>query len=81
MYGEKIDDFLESLVHFSNGSTQKLDFPISDVLQYHLSDGSLITVRPSGTEPKLKIYLQVVGENKQVVQEKIDILSKFKYFQ
>jgi phosphoglucomutase len=78
---EKIHDFLEGLVHFSNGKTQKLDFPISDVLQYHLSDGSLITVRPSGTEPKLKIYLQVVGINQKIVQEKIDILSKFKYFQ
>ncbi len=36
------------------------DLPPTDGLRYHLEDGSRIIVRPSGTEPKLKVYLEVV---------------------
>ena len=42
-----------------------LDFPAkSDVLQYFTEDGSKISVRPSGTEPKIKFYIEVRGEMK-----------------
>ena len=37
------------------------DLPPSDVLAFMLSDGCTVTVRPSGTEPKLKLYLSVTG--------------------
>ncbi|MCE5256743.1 MAG: phospho-sugar mutase [Spirochaetaceae bacterium] len=36
---------------------KKLDLPESDVLQWRLADGTLVTVRPSGTEPKIKYYI------------------------
>jgi len=41
--------------------TQKLDFPASDVLQFITADGSIISARPSGTEPKIKFYCSVNG--------------------
>lgn len=42
---------------------KKLDFPTtSNVLQYFTEDGSKISVRPSGTEPKIKFYIEVRGE-------------------
>jgi len=40
-----------------NNTTEKIDLPTSDVLQFFLEDGSKITVRPSGTEPKIKFYI------------------------
>ncbi len=44
---------------------KKLDFPTtSNVLQYFTEDGSKISVRPSGTEPKIKFYIEVHGEMK-----------------
>ena len=44
---------------------KKLDFPAtSNVLQYFTEDGSKISVRPSGTEPKIKFYIEVRGEMK-----------------
>jgi phosphoglucomutase len=41
------------------GKTTALDFPASDVLQFYLEDGSKVSVRPSGTEPKIKFYMSV----------------------
>jgi phosphoglucomutase len=42
-----------------NGTDSILDFPKSDVLQFLLEDGSKVSVRPSGTEPKIKFYISV----------------------
>ncbi len=42
------------------GKTTKLDFPTtSNVLQYFTADGSKVSIRPSGTEPKIKFYIEV----------------------
>jgi phosphoglucomutase len=40
-------------------STSKIELPKSDVLQFYTEDGSKISVRPSGTEPKIKFYISV----------------------
>lgn len=42
-----------------SGKESALDFPKSDVLQFYLEDGSKVSVRPSGTEPKIKFYISV----------------------
>lgn len=41
------------------GETRKLNFPSSDVIQFYLEDGTKVSVRPSGTEPKIKFYISV----------------------
>jgi phosphoglucomutase len=41
------------------GEKTKLYFPVSDVLQFYLEDGTKVSVRPSGTEPKIKFYISV----------------------
>jgi phosphoglucomutase len=38
-------------------ATRKVDLPTSDVIQWYLEDGTVVTVRPSGTEPKIKYYI------------------------
>ncbi len=43
------------------GESQAIDLPASDVLIYHLEDNSRVIVRPSGTEPKLKCYYEVIN--------------------
>ena len=42
-----------------NGTTEPIDLPKSNVLQFFLEDGSKISARPSGTEPKIKFYMSV----------------------
>lgn len=46
--------------------------PTSDVLKYVLEDGSWIAVRPSGTEPKIKIYYSVKGADKAAAEKKLE---------
>lgn len=48
--------------------------PKSNVLKYYLDDGSWIAVRPSGTEPKIKIYYSVKGTGRKDVEDELDIL-------
>ena len=48
------------------------DLPKSNVLKYFLEDGSWIAVRPSGTEPKLKFYVAVKGQDEAECAGKID---------
>jgi phosphoglucomutase len=43
----------------SSGNTSILDFQSSDVIQFYLEDGTKVSVRPSGTEPKIKFYISV----------------------
>ena len=45
------------------GNETALDFPeASTVLQWYTEDGTKVSVRPSGTEPKIKFYIEVKGE-------------------
>ncbi len=53
----------------------KYFLPKSNVIQYFLKDGSKITLRPSGTEPKIKFYFSTKGKDKKEVEEKINIIK------
>ena len=44
--------------------------PSSDVIKYFLEDGSTLVLRPSGTEPKIKIYFSIVGKDNQDIKNK-----------
>lgn len=60
----KVDDYLTS-TSFSGNVETKLDLPTSDVLRFYLAGGSTVSIRPSGTEPKCKIYYGIISENKK----------------
>ncbi|WP_049517511.1 phospho-sugar mutase [Streptococcus anginosus] len=65
------EDFKAQTATDSDGNVTKLTTPPSDVLKYTLTDGSWIAVRPSGTEPKIKFYIAVVGDSSQDAQTKL----------
>ncbi|ACL70490.1 phospho-sugar mutase [Halothermothrix orenii] len=58
------------------GEIEDIDLPESNVLQFKLEDDSMLTIRPSGTEPKLKIYFAVRGENEEDAERKINALKE-----
>lgn len=63
--GEKVvkaDDYEKSVSrNLKNGTESKITLPVSNVLCYYMADGSSLIVRPSGTEPKIKLYIGSVG--------------------
>ena len=66
-----VEDFKAQTSTAADGAVTNLTTPPSDVLKYTLADGSWIAVRPSGTEPKIKFYIAVVGESNEDSQAKI----------
>lgn len=65
------EDFLHNTSTSADGETTALTTPPSNVLKYHLEDGSWIAVRPSGTEPKIKFYLAAVAETQEASADKL----------
>ncbi|WP_064091805.1 phospho-sugar mutase [Rossellomorea aquimaris] len=62
-------------VDLQTGKESDIHLPASNVLKYHLEDGSWICLRPSGTEPKIKFYFSVIGTSQQDSDEKLTALQ------
>ena len=61
----RVEDYLKSVVTTPDGEEiETIHLPQSNVLRYKMDDGSWIAVRPSGTEPKIKIYFSCVAGDK-----------------
>ena len=77
-----IHDYSSSESHnVMTGQRVKIDLPKSNVLQFVTSDGSIISARPSGTEPKIKFYFSVktkVIKQSELVQAEAILDSKIK---
>ncbi len=61
--------------NLETGEEKVINLPKSNVLQYNLEGEHMVIVRPSGTEPKIKLYLTAVGENKENASEIIDSIA------
>ena len=69
----RIEDYSkDEAYNVEEGISEKLNIPLSNVLIYSTEDGSKIAARPSGTEPKIKFYISVNAEKKEMLQKKID---------
>ncbi|MBT2661608.1 phospho-sugar mutase [Bacillus sp. ISL-45] len=67
-----IEDYLESTQLDLRGNNESaIELPKSNVLKYHLADGSWFCLRPSGTEPKAKFYFGVKAETLETSREKL----------
>ena len=67
--GKSLFKNVKDVLDYSKGID---DLPKENVLKYTFTDGSWIAVRPSGTEPKLKVYYSMCGETKEVATEKLE---------
>lgn len=73
--GKKVvvtQDFQSQKATTNEGQVSDITLPQANVLKYLLEDGSWVAIRPSGTEPKIKFYIGVQGEERDVAQAKLD---------
>ena len=75
--GEKVlftSDLLTGKNTYPGGKTTEIGLPKSDVLKYNLADDQFVCIRPSGTEPKLKVYVLCFDETEEKAKQKADAL-------
>ncbi|NLL68616.1 MAG: phospho-sugar mutase [Acholeplasmataceae bacterium] len=68
----KYDDVLKSKTFYPDGSTKDIKLHKSNVLKFYFDNGMWVIFRPSGTEPKLKIYFSVIGQNQYDAEEQLN---------
>ncbi len=66
------EDYVKNMI---NGEVTKTGLPKSNVLYYELENNSWCCVRPSGTEPKIKLYMGVKGKNEEEAKKKLEVLK------
>ena len=71
-----VEDYLVGKATFRDGMVVTLTLPRENVLKFILEDDSWIAIRPSGTEPKCKFYIGVVGETNELVQQKFEMVKQ-----
>ena len=67
--GKSLFNNIKDVLDYSKGID---DLPKENVLKYTFTDGSWIAIRPSGTEPKLKVYYSMCGETKKIANDKLE---------
>lgn len=71
--GKALFEGIEEIIDFSTGIR---DLPKENVLKYIWADGSWMAVRPSGTEPKIKVYYSIVDPSKENAKARLESIRK-----
>ncbi len=72
-----VRDYEEREIFYTQtGEKEQLHLPQSNVLHYELNDGAWFCIRPSGTEPKIKIYYGVSGTSAEAAQRKLELIRE-----
>ena len=72
----KLADYsISKKINLETKEETKIDLPKSNVISYYLENDNKVIIRPSGTEPKIKIYITAVGKSMKEAQEITDKIS------
>ena len=71
------EDYLARVCSHTDGAVCEIALPKSDTLRWLLADESWIVIRPSGTEPKLKLYIGAQARTKDALESKLSRLMQF----
>jgi len=74
---KSIKDYLNGVhIDLVGNQTYELDFPRENVLQWETTAGDVVTLRPSGTEPKIKLYISIVADEPRQADRKLESLQR-----
>jgi len=71
---DHVGDYLEGIIHYADHK-EPTNLPTSNVVKFFLNGGETITIRPSGTEPKLKAYIFALGKDNVIKYS--ELINKF----
>lgn len=72
-----VTDYLyQKEITVDTGEEKSIEIEVTDAVKFAYSDETWYTLRPSGTEPKVKLYIYVKGINKEEANKKIEIVEK-----
>lgn len=73
----RVEDYkLSKAYNVLEGEEEAIFLPTSNVMKFILEDGSWFVVRPSGTEPKMKIYVSIIGQDEKDATNKVENFKK-----
>lgn len=73
----RVEDYkLSKAYNVLEGAEEAIFLPTSNVIKFILEDGSWFVVRPSGTEPKMKIYVSIIGQDEKDATNKVENFKK-----
>lgn len=73
----RVMDFMAgTTTDMRTGNVEQMEYPQSDVLYFALEGGHFVCVRPSGTEPKIKLYVNVNDQNEEKAKQRLSLLQK-----
>lgn len=73
----RVEDYkLSKAYKVLEGAEEAIFLPTSNVMKFILEDGSWFVVRPSGTEPKMKIYVSIIGQDEKDATNKVENFKK-----
>ena len=71
-----VRDYSASVRRLADGTEETLDIPKTNAVYYELENGSFVCVRPSGTEPKLKIYYSVRAKDEEAAERSFEKIKE-----
>lgn len=74
---EAVGDYQQSLLSRRNGEFEAINLPKSNVLRFFISEGHEAVIRPSGTEPKLKVYITARGKDREEADTAAERLAQY----
>ena len=71
----EIRDYKSGTIIYDDGRTEETAQPLMNMLYYVLKDESVVIIRPSGTEPKVKVYIMASGNSKESCTAALDMIE------
>ena len=72
----EVRDYSNGIITYSDGKTGQAGLPITNMLYYVTESGDTLIVRPSGTEPKIKVYILALANTKSELGDHLDLIEK-----
>ena len=69
-------DYAAGVRKLTSGGEEALDIPKNNAVYFEIENGSFVCIRPSGTEPKLKVYYSIRAQKRELAEKSLTVISE-----